>query len=248
MNKALAYGATVLLGLALTSCSSGGNPPIAASSVAPIDSPSVAAAAPSHQASPPTKAQDEAALKRAIVTAANLGKPWVQPASVSTVKHKRNEPCPGHLSATEKLPNRPQVSRVFTEGKGVGVNIGYFVLSTIPEPDGAALTKAYAADTASCASYRDANKLFVTRTPEGPTAASHADQIVSTWAERIYYDKAHHQLAYARHVLVGRTGRVVVQVEYAFLTQKSDRGAKDFARATRLLEKQLAKISTVFGG
>jgi hypothetical protein len=247
MNNALAYGAPILLGLVLASCSSGGHPPTAASSPAPISPPS-AAATPSQQASVPTKAQDDAALKRAIVTTADLGKPWVQPASVSTVKHKKNEPCPGHLSATEKLPSRPQVSRGFTEGKGVGVNIGYFTLSTIPEPDVAALAKAYAADTATCASYRDANKLFVTRTHEGPTSAAHADEIVSTWAERIYYDKSHHKLAYARHVLVGRSGRAVVQVEYAFLTQKSDRGAKDFGRATRLLEKQLAKVAPVFAG
>jgi hypothetical protein len=246
MNNVLAYGASVLAGLALAGCSSSGEPPTAASSPAPVSSPGAATASPS--VSPPTKAQDEAALRRAIVTAADLGKPWVQPASVSTIKHKKNEVCPGQLSATEKLPFGADLHRGLTEGKGVGVNIGSFLLFTVPDPDVSALAKAYAADTAACASYRDVNKFFVTRTPEVPASAAHADEIVDSWAERVYYDQGHHKLAYARHVVVARSGRIVVQVEYAFLTRKSDRGAKNFGRATRLLEKQLTKISTVFDG
>jgi hypothetical protein len=248
MNKGLACGAVLLLSLTVAACSPGSTAPTTGSSEAPAGSVGPATATPSAVPSPPTKAQDEAALKRTIVTAADLGKPWVQPANVATVKHKDNEPCPGHVSATAKLPARPHVTRGLTEGKGVGVNIGSFSMATVPEPDVSALAKAYAADTATCASYRDASKLFVTRTRDGPTSASHADEIVASWAERIYYDKSHRKLAYARHVLLARTGRVVVQVEYAFLTQKSDRGAKDFTRATRLLEKQLAKVSTVFAG
>ena len=43
---------------------------------------------------------------------------------------------------------------------------------------------------------------------EGPTAADNADEVVLSRAERIYYDKAHKKLAYARHAVAVRTGRV----------------------------------------
>ena len=33
-----------------------------------------------------------------------------------------------------------------------------------------------------------------------------SDEVLGAWAERIYYDKAHKKLAYARHYLVLRTG------------------------------------------
>ena len=42
-------------------------------------------------------------------------------------------------------------------------------------------------------------------------------------AERIYYDKAHKKLAYARHTVVARSGRVVTYVSYAFLTTSRTR-------------------------
>ena len=85
-------------------------------------------------------------------------------------------------------------------------------------------------------------------TVEGPTSADNADEILHSRAERIYYDKAHKKLAYARHTVVARTGRVVTYVSYAFLTTKNDPGAKDFSRASRLLEIQLAKVASTSPG
>lgn len=67
--------------------------------------------------------------------------------------------------------------------------------------------------------------------------------MVAVWAERIYYDKAHTQLAYARHVAVARTGRVVTYVEYAFLIAQGDPKAKDFDPVTRLITVQLKKVA-----
>ena len=46
--------------------------------------------------------------------------------------------------------------------------------------------------------------------------------------------------------MVVRTGRVVTYVSYAFLTTKKDPGAKDFSRASRLLEIQSAKVASTF--
>ena len=81
---------------------------------------------------------------------------------------------------------------------------------------------------------------------EGPTAADNADEIVTSRAERIYYDKAHKKLAYARHTVVARSGRVVTYVSYAFLTTKQDPKATDFTRTQRLLDIQLAKVTKDF--
>jgi len=64
------------------------------------------------------------------------------------------------------------------------------------------------------------------RTAEGPTSLEPADEVIAAWAERIYYDKAHRQLAYTRHVVVSRTERVVTYVEYAFLLVPADPQAK----------------------
>ena len=65
-------------------------------------------------------------------------------------------------------------------------------------------------------------------------------------AERIYYDKAHKKLAYARHTVAARTGRVVTYVSYAFLTTKKDPDAEDFTRTQKLLDIQLARVAEGF--
>ena len=87
----------------------------------------------------------------------------------------------------------------------------------------------------------DGSGFHVVRSVEGPASVSGADEVLGTWAERIYYDKAHKKLAYARHYLVLRTGDVVTYVSYAFLTEKKDPKAEDFSRTTALAERQLTK-------
>jgi len=105
---------------------------------------------------------------------------------------------------------------------------------------------AYAESTKACRTFKDANKLYVVYSLEGPTSADGADEVLFSRAERLYYDKAHKKLAYARHTVVVRTGRVVTYVSYAFLTTKQDPGAKDFSRTSRLLEIQSAKVASTF--
>jgi hypothetical protein len=233
-------GAAVLVLAIGTGCggSAADSPPAASASAS-------TAATPSPSPTPPSKAEDAAALKKAIVTATDLGKPWVEPKKVPSAG-KAAEACPGKPSATKQVATVASVRRDLTEGKGQGVNIGTFRLGTLPTEDATDLRAAYAKDNATCKNFTDANKLFVVYTEEGPTTADNADEIVMSRAERIYYDKAHKKLAYARHTVAARTGRVITYVSYAFLTTKKDPNAKDFTPTQKLLDIQLAKVAEDF--
>ena len=195
-------------------------------------------ASPSASAQPRTL--DTADLKKGLVTSRDLGAPWIQPKSVATAGSK-GELCPGHRSATSKLPSTAAAEANFTEGKGTGKNIATFRLSTLPGADSGALKAAYATDQNVCGKYKDAAGFYVVRFAEGPTSVTNADELIASWSERIYYDKSHKKLAYARHYLITRTGQLVTYVSYAFLTTKSDPDAKDFTRAADLLAVQLKK-------
>jgi hypothetical protein len=189
---------------------------------------------------------DTADLKKALVTARDLGAPWIQPKSVATSGGKKGEICPGHSSAVAKVPPRAAVQANFTEGKGAGKNIASFELSTLTGEESGALKVAYTRDQSACARYKDASGLYVLRSVEGSTTVTGADEIVGSWTERIYYDKSHKHLAYARHTVVARTDNVVTYLSYAFLTVKKDPEAKDFTGAVNLLATQLRKNARVF--
>jgi len=236
MRKAL-LGTVLCLAAAMLS---GGSGPPAATGTAP-SSPSTSTT-PTPSPSVRTKAKDLAELKSSLVTAKDLGKPWVRPASVSS-NGKAGEICPGHHSAAAAVRTTASTGTKLTEGSGSGKNIGSFSLSTLTTADASALRTAFQKDQRVCARYTDASRLYVVRTAGGPTSLEHADEVVAAWAERICYDKAHRKLAYARHVVVARSGRVITYVEYAFLTVAAAPSAKDFTRAERLVEVQLAKVA-----
>jgi hypothetical protein len=164
---------------------------------------------------------------------------------VATVAGKKNEVCPGHVSALRATRSTAEVSADFTEGTGTGKNIASFRIRTLPDEDDGALVTAYHKDQKACAKYTDGAGFSVVRTVEGPSSIHGADR-VATWVERIYYVKPH-KLAYARHYLVARQGRVVTSISYAFLPVTDDPDAKQFDRASKLLRVQLAKNSEVFG-
>jgi hypothetical protein len=217
--------------------------PAGASSASATTS-SQAPASPSSPSAGP-KAPDAAELKKGLVTARDLGAPWIQPKSVTTSGNK-GEVCPGHKTATTKVLSGAGAQANFTEGKGAGKNIATFRLATLPGPDSAALKAAYAQDQRVCASYKDAAGFYVVRSEEGPRSVTDADELVASWSERIYHDKSHQKLAYARHYLVARTGQLVTYISYAFLTVKKDPDAKDFTPAADLLGVQLKKNAKVF--
>jgi hypothetical protein len=243
MRRAIAAaGSAVLVLVCGVGCGGSEAPaPPRASASAPASTPTPTPTAPS-------KAEDTAALKKAIVGAADLGKPWVVAKKVATTSGKADEACPGQPSKVNKLTSVASLNRNLTEGTGVGVNIGTFWLATLPTEDAGEVKTAYAEDTKACRTFKDANKLYVVYSPEGPTSADGADEVLFSRAERLYSDKAHKQLAYARHTVVARTGRVVTYVSYAFLTTKKDPGAKDFSRTSRLLDIQSGKVASTFSG
>lgn len=239
--RRMLVGSVVLLLGTTGACSSG-------STESPeLSSPPVglASATPTPAAAPRTRAQDAADAHRALVSANDLGAPWIRPKTVNRSGGKHGEVCPGHVSALKDVPFTADVSTGLTEGKGVGKSIASFRLRTLPdEESAAAVLTAVEADQKACARYQDSSGFTVVRTVEGPTTVAGGD-IVASWAERIYYVKPH-KLAYARHDLVARQGRVVTTLDYAFLLAKADPEAKSFTTATRLLEVQLHKNADTF--
>ncbi len=250
------YVWVLALGITLTGCGGAAStapPPTAAPPVAsaaavtrPAD-PAPTAATPSATAAAlPSVAQDKALVKKAVVTTDDLGKPWFAPTSVSTVKNKKGELCPGHADATAGLKPRASAVAKLTEGKGVGRNILTVAVATLPSTDAAALQSGLKKNLQACGTYTDANGLFVVTRAEGPTTVAGVDEVLSASAERIYLDKAHTRLGYVRHNVAVRKGRVETTVSYAFLAEASDPKAKSFRRLTKLLTTQLAKNDRVF--
>ncbi len=245
MHKTLLGSVLALLAVA-SACTSAATPttsvssaPSARSTVAPSPSPT-----PSPTPTPRTKAEDAADVKAALVTAKDLGDPWVKPKSVSRVGGKKGELCPGHVSALKKVRFTADASTDLTRGKGPGTNIVSYSLQTLPDEDVTAVAQGIEADQKACGRYQDANGFNVERTVEGPASVS-GGELVAGWVERIYYVKPR-KLAYARHYLVAHQGRVVTTASYAFLTDKKDPKAKDFSEMSRLLEEQLTKNDGVF--
>ena len=245
MRKSLVGCLLLVLCGALAACGESSTTDPAGASAAPSTALSQPPASPSTASARP-KTPSTAELKKALVTSRDLAAPWIQPKSVTSAGSK-GEVCPGHRSATTKVLSSAAARADFTEGKGAGKNIASFSLSTLPGADSSGLKAAYATDQKVCAAYKDATGFYVVRSVEGPSSVTHADELVVSFSERIYYDKSHKKLAYARHYLVARTGQLVTYLSYAFLTTKKDPNAKDFGRATDLLAVQLRKNAKVFG-
>jgi hypothetical protein len=137
MRRAIeAAGAAVVILMCAVGCGGAETPP------APEASASAPASTPSPSPTAPTKAEDTAALKKAIVGAADLGKPWVVAKNAATTGGDAAEACPGQPSKVDLVTTVASLSRNLTEGKGVGVNIGSFWLSTLPTEDGSEMKTA----------------------------------------------------------------------------------------------------------
>ena len=72
-----------------------------------------------------------------------------------------------------------------------------------------------------------------------------ADEVVASWAQRIYTDKAHKNLVYFDHTVITRTGRSFSNVSYGFQASNNSKD-KDFGPITQLVEMQVAKTGAVF--
>lgn len=139
MNKVPTGLAFLLCGL-LAAC--GGSAPESPPATGSTQASTPAASTPMPTPTPlaPTPAEDVAQLKKARVTVADLGKPWVQETKlhISTPKKDATGPgtqelCPGHVTATYQALPVAAVYQSFNEGKAAGANDASFYLFTLAE-------------------------------------------------------------------------------------------------------------------
>ncbi len=217
--------------------------PTSASSATPSPSPSPS---PSTEASPtatlPSRKADSATVRKALVTAADLGKPWVQTDSPPD----SDAACPGRRSAVDRLALRAAARRDLTRGAGELVNGATFRLATLPGPDAAKVQAAWESDTRACRQHTDTDDYYVVYRVVDAGPVRGADDVLIRRVERVYFDRGDDEPAYARHTLVARSGRVVVAVTHSFLTSESDPDAGDFSETTELLQTQLTKAAKAF--
>lgn len=239
------YGIRVALALtlALTACGGSSSPEKDAGGTG---TPSVTPSASPSPTLPPV-ATDKKLAKQALVTAKDLGKPWLEPKAVNRSNTKKGQLCPGHPNAAALNKARAEAKRSMTQGGQRGAAIGSFVVRVYEPGTEAAWRAAFAKATAGCRSYTSPEKLFVTLDVVAtPPAIDGADDVLA-YIERIYADKTKKQLYYVRHFYEVRTDRVVSTLEYAYIQPKSDPTGKDMTKSASLMEKQVAKTRTTFG-
>ena len=230
----------VLLAVTLAACGGGGSGTPAASTTPTTSTPSPTPTL-------PAKAEDAKSVKAALVTAKDLGSPWVQPKSVNQTNLAKGELCPGKPSEVARAKPRAIAKVQLTEGSKAGATIASFGVRTV-EPGGLDAWRAAvdAANTA-CASWKAKEGNYVVLTPlASPVDVEGADEVLGH-AEHVYADAKHTQLQYVRHILLARTGRAVSTIELAFLTSKADPKGLDYTPAATLLAKQVAKTTATFG-
>ena len=197
---------------------------------------------PSPTATLPTREADATAVRKGLVAAADLGRPWVQ----SEDPADRDEACPGTRSAVGRLTFRATARRNLTRGADELVNGASFQLATLPDLDATRVRAAWATDTRACRQYTDQDDYYVVGRVAGPTDVRGADEILLGRIERVYFDRGDDEPAYARQTLVARRDRVVATVTYSFLTTEADSEATNFSETTELLQTQLAKVAKAF--
>lgn len=223
------------LALALAACGSSGGP-TAQQSQTPSPTPTL-----------PPVATDEAAAKQALLTAAELGTPWVQPKKVNEAKKAKGERCPGQKNAGTLAPGRAKAERDLTRGTKAGADIASFGIRVYGFGEEQAWRDAVDASEKGCASWKSLEGAFVTLEEVAtPPAVPGADEVIVS-IERIYADAAHKTLYYVRHYYEARTGRVVTTFELAYIQPKADPTGKDLAVSAALLAKQVAKTKATFG-
>jgi hypothetical protein len=226
---------TAVLALSLAACGGGGTTAQPSTSASP--------SAPSPTPTLPTVAADKAATKAALLTAAELGKPWVQPKSVNKVKAAKGELCPGQPTSAVIAKARAEARRQFTEGTKTGAGILSVNVRTYAFGKEDAWRAAVDKANKACAKWKAVEGNYVVLEPvaAAPSVAG-AEEVVGHY-ERVYADAAHKTLQYVRQILEARTGRVVVTMEYAFLTPKSDPNGDDLTKTTGYLAKQVSKAA-----
>ena len=227
--------------VAVTGCGSSGGQgtrPTPTQSLSPTPSPTPTL---------PTVAADAASVKKAVVTAADLGTPWVQPKVVNQAAGATGELCPGQDNARTIAKPRAQAQRKLTHGTKPTADIGSFSVRTYAFGQEQKWRDAFTAADRGCASWKSAEGAYVElETIATPPTVAGADEVMAH-IERVYADKSKKTLYYVRHFYEARVGRVVVSFELAYVQPKSDPTGKDMTRSAALLAKQVAKAKATFG-
>jgi len=151
------------------------------------------------------------------------------------------------VTATAQAQPVATSTQTFKKRAGDGEPGAFFYLFTLTEESRALLKGAFDEDIKACAAYEDPQgNSFLTNTEEGPDAVVGADEVVASYALRVFTDKAHKNLVYVRHVVVTRTGHGYSSVSYSTPVTKDDPTGKDFTAVTELVEKQLSKTGAIF--
>lgn len=202
--------------------------------------PATTTATPSPTPTLPPVAADEAAVKAAIVTSADLGAPWVTPEKVNQTAVAKGELCPGKPNEQKRVAPRASAAVKMTEGTKEGAAIASY---NVYAYDPALLDDyrtAFEKATEDCAAYLSLEKLWTTtETVEAPSVPG------TDWAvarlERVYADESKKTLYYVRQTVKAGVGRSVVALEHAFVQPKSDPTGADFTETVALLGKQVEK-------
>jgi hypothetical protein len=194
----------------------------------------------------PAVAADKALVKKALLTPADLGPPWVQPKKVNkTADSAEGEACKGQPNATEIVKPRAAARIDMTEGSKRGAAIGSFGVRTLRPGSEQAWRNAFAAETAGCARVTASDGTVTTSEEFGAPKVPGSDDVVAR-VERIYTDKSQQKLVYVRHTYEARIGRVVAYLSYAFIQPTSDPTGGDPTKSVRLLIRQVAKARATF--
>lgn len=230
--------AALALAASVTACGGGGEPVAQQSQTqAPTPTPTPTL---------PAVADDKATAKRALVTPADLGKPWIQPKKVNEAKKaEKGDLCPGQKNARTLAKARADENADLTEGGQAGAAIGSFGVRTYGFGEEQKWRDAVAAATKGCAKWKSLEKLYVTLDVVTPPQVAGADEVFAH-IERIYAEAAHKTLYYVRHYYEARVGRVVVSFELAYIQPKTDPTGKNMAKSSALLAKQVAKARKAF--
>lgn len=193
----------------------------------------------------PPVATDTASVKAAIVTAADIGAPWVVPKTVNKTAVKKGELCPGTPNEQTRVPPRATASVRMTEGTKTGAAIASFDVHAFDPEVYGPYRAAFAAATKDCAAYTSLEKLYVTTEDTAAPVVEGADEVLAR-IERIYADSSKKQLHYVRQTLKIRVGRAVVAIEHAFVQPATDPTGGDWTKTVALVTKQVAKTRTAF--
>jgi hypothetical protein len=221
------YGFGLALALALTACTTGGG----------------AGTRPGPSATLPPATHDERTIETALVTAADLGPPWVDRDTVHQVG--TNELCPGQQNAAARAPARASAKRRMTEGTKPTAAIAWFAVRAYTPADTDTWRDAFIAAARACPSWRSAEGAYVELTLVPPPAVVGADETLAH-LERGYADQTKKTLQYVRHYYEARSGRVVSALELAYVPPRSDPRGVDMTTSAALLEEQVAKVRGAF--